>query len=104
MILGDERDGKEMIILKRLATGEPISKQVKVDVNRDQVLTNPQNNQTRLVPSMTRLRSITTYRNIAAVTQKKTTIRSNGSRRKSVLEVLGKRVKQYDLLNNLVQA
>ena len=104
VMLVEESEGEEMVMTKRLATGEPVNKQVRVDVDGDQVLTNPRSQPTRLAPSISRRRPIITPQNIAAATKKKKVTKTKDSKRKSILEALGKRVEQYDLLNNLAQA
>ena len=104
VMIVEESDGEEIVMTKRLATGEPVSKQVRFDEEGDQVLVNPPIQPTRLSPSINRRRPVLTPQNIAAGSKRKKVTKTKDSKRKSILQALGKRVEQYDLLNNLAQA
>lgn len=71
-----------------------MNKQVRVGVDGDQIMTNPPTQPVRITPSVSRRRPILTPQNIIP----------NNNNKKSIVQALGKRVEQYDLINNLSQA
>ena len=99
----EESEKDEPVMTKRLASGEPASKQIRTDADGDEVLTNQARQPVRVAPSISRRRPIITPHTMTPMKSKKKVSKSKVSK-KSVAQALGKRVEKYDLMNNLAQA
>ena len=85
----------EMVLTKRLASGEPLQKQVRFDGDGDEPMVQPSGSSSRRRPNFTQKENTPSkMRKSKAKTPKS----------KPIAQVLGKRVEQYDLLSSLAQA
>ena len=99
-----EKDG-EPVIVKRTAADELVRKKVRFDVERDDFLTGAAKEDRRIPPS--RLRSRPTFvppKSLMPPGRKNSAKKIKGSKKKSAIQALGKRVEQYDLRSSLAQA